>query len=365
MHTSVLAAGRGALFAAVLALGTLPAASTLAAGGTPSPTERLNGLETQAAALSQKIGALRAGLDEMVGAPESRRPADAPVIRVAQSRDVASLTVRMDKVEEQIRTLTGQVQGLQFQMTQLQSLIQKMQDDNEFRFKQLEDKTSGKKTDAAPQTGSVTRSGGTPQTKDQSRAKPGAANDLTPPGGTDVGAAGSGGSDKQLGAPPHPLGTLSEQDLKNLGVDGGALNLEYDPNAQTSNADAEAQYKAGYDAVTRGDYAFAEDQFRQFIALYPDDPKAPDAVDWLGEALIQRGSYGEAANVLFSGFQKYKDTDRGPDILLRLGIALDGTDQADSRDTACRTFLEVLRRYPDLTPAFKKRVAEAQKKAQC
>ncbi len=52
-----------------------------------------------------------------------------------------------------------------------------------------------------------------------------------------------------------------------------------------------AQYQAGYDAIVRGDYAFAEDQFRQFVALYPDDPQAPDATNWLGEALMQRGAY--------------------------------------------------------------------------
>jgi TolA-binding protein len=62
--------------------------------------------------------------------------APAPVF--AQSKEVAQLTVRVQDLENTIRTLNGQVEGLQFQLTQMQELIQKMQDDNEFRFQQLE-----------------------------------------------------------------------------------------------------------------------------------------------------------------------------------------------------------------------------------
>ena len=61
----------------------------------------------------------------------------------------------------------------------------------------------------------------------------------------------------------------------------------------------------------RGDYAFAEDQFRQFIALYPKDPQAPDATNWLGEALLQRQAYDEAADVLLTGFQTYQSSRAG------------------------------------------------------
>lgn len=59
----------------------------------------------------------------------------------------------------------------------------------------------------------------------------------------------------------------------------------------------------------RGDYAFAEDQFQQFVALYPDDPHAADATNWLGEALMQRGAYDDAALVLAED-QKYEASPR-------------------------------------------------------
>ena len=123
-----------------------------------------------------------------------------------------------------------------------------------------------------------------------------------------------------------------------------------------------AQYAAGYDAITRGDYAFAEEQFQQFIALYPDDPQAPDATNWLGEALLQRGAFTDAAEVLANGYTKYKASKRAPDMMLKLGVALAG---ADKPDVACRTFFTLKQRYPDLSPAFQQRLAEENQKAKC
>jgi len=129
-----------------------------------------------------------------------------------------------------------------------------------------------------------------------------------------------------------------------------------------TSADADAQYRAGYEAVIQGDYLFAETQFRQFVALFPDHPQAADATNWLGEALLQRQQYDEAAQVLFEGFQTYQNTTRAPDLLLKLGIALVG---AQERDTACRTFGEALKRFPAMDGAFRARVNEEMTRARC
>ena len=98
------------------------------------------------------------------------------------------------------------------------------------------------------------------------------------------------------------------------------------------------------------------------MQLYPDSAQYSDAANWLGEALIQRQAYDEAADVLLTEFQKKPDSPRAPDLLLRLGISLSG---AEERDTACRTFAEIDKRYTDLTPAFKTRLGQEQAKAQC
>ena len=129
-----------------------------------------------------------------------------------------------------------------------------------------------------------------------------------------------------------------------------------------SNADAAAQYKAGYDAIVRGDFAFAEEQFRQFIGLYPKDPQAPDATNWLGEALLQRQDFVGAADVLVTGYKTYPDSPRAPDMLLKLGIALNGAQQPQA---SCKTFGLLAQKYPNTTTAFRTRLKQEMVKAKC
>jgi tol-pal system protein YbgF len=303
----------------------------------------------------------------------------APAAANAQSQQAAQLTVRVQQLEEQIRDLTGQLQGLQFTLTQMQEQLQKMQDDNEFRFQQLEGGNgaagkggAGKKTDAATQPGGETPTGALPPAPQGEQT----TSDEAPPGppASDAGAQPAAPTDTGVDAPMDGDG-LGESADPLVGKGGGTavlalptdgngqpLNLSLDSSQELTNGDADAQYQAGYDAIVRGDYSFAEDQFRQFIALYPQDPKAPDATNWLGEALLQRGAYDEAADVLLTGFQNYEKTARAPDLLMKLGIALGG---AGEQETACRTFAEVVKRYPNQPAAFMQRLKQEKQKERC
>lgn len=296
-------------------------------------------------------------------------------IHVAQSQEAAQLAVRIQQLEEQLRTLNGQVDGLTFQLTQMQTLIERMTEDNEFRFKALEGGTPGKPA-AATQTDGATPSEALPQDQDTAPLTDIPAQGVKPlPGEAELDPTFSDGSvtPDALGASGDPLvGTGKGDQAIPLGTgqavplgEAPPLDLSFDPNAPAANtgdADADAQYNAGYEALTRGDYAFAEDQFSQFLELYPDNAKAADAANWLGESLLQRKAYDEAAEVLLNAFQKAPDNPRAPDLLLKLGISLSG---AEERETACRTFAEIDKRYTNLTPAFLTRLGEEKTKAEC
>jgi tol-pal system protein YbgF len=298
-----------------------------------------------------------------------------PPLEIAQSQEAAQLQNQILQLQEQVRNLTGQVEGLQFQLTQLQTLIERMQQDNESRFSALEGGGSGNGA-AAPESNGATPSAEVPQTTTPDTSVP--EGGVTPlPGELEFDPTYEGGDQPMddLGQSGDPLvgtgngeqavalGTLPADQLSDGGVaSAGPLDLSLNGGGTQLNPDAEAQYAAGYDALVRGDYEFAEEQFRQFVALYPDDRHSADATNWLGETLIQRNQFGEAAEILLDGFQRYEQTPRAPDLLMRLGIALAG---AGERDTACLTLQEVPRRYADLSPAFRNRLAEEEAKAQC
>jgi tol-pal system protein YbgF len=304
-------------------------------------------------------------------------------IHVAQAQDTAQLLVRIQQLEEQLRLQNGQIEGLTFQLTQLQEILNRMQEDNEFRFQALEG-GAGPKPDAATQPGGATQPEALPQ-------DPGAVPAPVDPNAVPVDANGVPLTDiPEQGVQPLPgevefdptfndgSGATAPADavgesadpLVGTGADGGVdlttgqpMDLSFDPAAANSgNPDADAQFAAGYDALTKGDYTFAEDQFSQYLELYPDSEQAPDAASFLGDVLIQRAAYDEAAEVLLNAFQKAPDSKQAPDLLLKLGMSLSG---AGERETACRTFAEIDKRYTTLEPAFVARLGEEKSRAEC
>ena len=290
----------------------------------------------------------------------------------AAQQNAAQLAVQIQEMQEQIRLLTGQVEGLQFQLTQMQTLLERQTEDNEFRFQQLEGGAGGKPQAATepgsepaqqlpqtqapavePETGSIQQLPSTPD------ALPQLTTEGVPGEGEPMDFGLSDSQDPMLNGGQGSLGTLDE----NVNLGGSRpLDLTLDGGAKVSSGDAKAQYDAGYEAIVRGDYAFAQEQFQQFVALYPDDPQAADATNWLGEAMIQQGQYDDAALLLAEGYKKYQSDRRAPDLMLKLGVALNGTDQ---KELACRTFFTLEKRFLDLSAAFKQRLGEEKSKAQC
>ena len=293
-------------------------------------------------------------------------------VLVAQGADAAQLMVRLQQLEEQNRLLNGQIEGLTFQLTQLQEIVNRMQEDNEFRFQALEGGAGGK-TDAATQPGGVTQPEALPQnpasTSEDTSALP--LTDIPEqgvkplPGEAEIDPTFAEGTD----VPMDSVGTSADP-LVGTGATGGVdlvtgepLNLNYDPSqVKTDNADADAQFAAGVEAIKAGDYAFAEDQFTQFLSLYPDNEQATEASNLLGDALMNRGAYSEAADVLLNAFQKAPESPRAPDLLLKLGMSLAG---AGERETACRTLSEIDKRYTALSTEFATRLAAEKARAEC
>jgi tol-pal system protein YbgF len=344
---SIRSRGRTLALASVLMLGA--AAPSLAFGVSPLPPADIGGVV-------------------MSDAQPAR-------IHVAQSQEAAQLAVRIQQLEEQMRLLNGQIDGLTFQLTQMQTLVERMSQDNEQRLTALEGGAPGKPP-AATQTDGATPSEALPQDPTAVPMTDIPEQGIKPlPGEEEIDPSFTDGSTPAdtLGNSGDPLvGTGNGDAAIPLGTGAAVpigeappIDLSFDPKAPAANtgdADADAQFNAGYEAMTRGDYAFAETQFTQFLDLYPDNAKATDASNWLGEALIQRAAYDQAAEVLLNAFQKAPDNPRAPDLLLKLGVSLSG---AEERETACRTFAEIDKRYTNLTPAFLTRLTAEKTKAEC
>jgi tol-pal system protein YbgF len=121
-------------------------------------------------------------------------------------------------------------------------------------------------------------------------------------------------------------------------------------------------YDLAYGYVLRKDYALAEDGFRSFLVKFPHDRLAPDAHYWLGESLFQRQQFRDAAESFLTVSTKYETTGKAPEALLRLGQSLAALGE---KEAACASLGEVLRKYPRASVAVKQGVDREQKRARC
>lgn len=271
-------------------------------------------------------------------------------------------------LEDQVRDLTGRVEELNFQVLQMQDQLRRMQEDNEFRFQELE---GGGST-----SGGGSGSGGE-SSNDQGN------NTLTPPATTDTADAEShgtiqppatAGSSQNLGAPPRELGSITFDAQGNPVGSGVAQPVAPQPGVAGAPADgttvaalpaagdAGQLYRNSYEFILSGDYATAETGFRDMIARYPEHEQIPDAQFWLGESLLGQEKYRDAAETFLAASRDHPQSRRAPEMLFKLGVSLAALNQ---REVACATFNEVGQRYPQMSEALKERVEQEKQLTSC
>jgi tol-pal system protein YbgF len=122
------------------------------------------------------------------------------------------------------------------------------------------------------------------------------------------------------------------------------------------------EFDLGIGYIQRKDYALAEETMRNFTQKYPSDHLTSDAQYWLGESLFQRQKYREAAESFLAVTTKYDKSAKAPDALLRLGQSLAALKE---KEAACAAFGEITRKYPQASSGVKRGVAREQKRVGC
>lgn len=324
----------------------------------------------------------RIGLPKLFGGGET----PAGTVEMAQAGDP-----RITALEEQVRALSGTIEELNFQILQMQEQLRKMQEDNEFRFQELEQK----KTDAGAASDNNVASapparepppaaaGALPGEDDEATGVPMEPEVLVDNGTGEPAEHPSSGA--AVGVPPKSFGTITFDDKGNVTGGSVAETTQSVPPADAdagqgpvqhadqatgetqvaalpSTDDPEELYRNSYEFILSGDYGTAEEGFRSHIDRFPSDQKAADAHFWLGEALLGQKKYRDAAEVFLAASKQYPSSKKAPDMLLKLGVSLVGLDQ---KDVACATFAEISKRYPNSSGALKERVKQERALAAC
>ncbi len=260
----------------------------------------------------------------------------APVQNDGVANQQSELVLRMDRMENQLRQLTGQVEQLQYRNQQLEQQL------NARSGTQVGVPMVAPRPTVVPPAAPATGRRSDAFDPNEDPTAPGAPQPLGSPNSAAV-------------APPRPVGAP-------LDINAAAQRPGAQPVAVPPSAGPKDMYDLGLNQVQRQDYAGAEQTLRQFLQTYPGDRLTADATYMLGESFYQRQTYKDAAELFLQVSTKFPNSTRAPEALLRLGQSLAALNE---REAACATFGEVDRKFPRAASSVRQSVEREQKRAGC
>lgn len=214
---------------------------------------------------------------------------------------LSSLTSRVDALEAQLRTLTGQIEEQGFHSQQLEQRLGEIG----ARLERIE----------------------------QQNAPPAAV--APPPAATEA-------------APPPAEEPVAEA-------------AEHAAPAPVGDA-AEDAYNAGYRLWNAGQFAQAQQALEAAATRYPDSRWTSWMRNLQGRAYLDDGKPATAARILLANYQDNPRGERAADSLYFLGQAL---TRLNRRTEACRVYDELAQVYPNMRDFIRTRLAQARTDARC
>lgn len=320
----------------LLALGLL-AAVPATAQTTTQLDGRVNKLEREMRAVQRKVfpGGAPNQVEPQITAPT--QPIDIP--GSPSSGPLATLTSRVDALESQQQSLTGQLEQAQYKLRQLESAFEAYKSATDAKLKTLESAGAAPIAPASP--GAVAASGDT-------------STDSAPP------TRGPGNGGGTLGGttvrPPAVAAPAASADPAR------AARIAAVEKPATGDA-AEDGYLYGFRLWSAKLYPEAIAALRPVVAKYPKHRRASYAQNLIGRAYLDDGKPSLASREFYDNYKNMPDGERAPDSLFYLADAL---TKLKKTKEACDVYGELTDVYGDkISGAMKADVAKGRTANKC
>lgn len=287
---------------------------------------RVDKLEKEMKAVQRKVFPGGAGLEPEIDSATVNKPIGTP-----SSAPINDLTARVDALEAQLRTMTGQVEQVEFRTRKLEDGLKALRAEHEARLKALE-------TANAPAEGEA----GTVTAPPVEKPKP----VTEKPKPTTV---------AKPAADPKPATTEKVDTARKAAV--AAIEIP-----DTGDA-AEDMYIYGFRLYSAKMYPEAQAKLKEYIAKYPNGKKASHARNLLGRAYLDEGKPALASVAFYDNYQKLPRGERAAESLSWLGSAL---IRLKKPADACKVYTEFNEVYGAKASAdAKARVTKGRADAKC
>ncbi|MFN7038012.1 MAG: tol-pal system protein YbgF [Alphaproteobacteria bacterium] len=241
-----------------------------------------------------------------------------------------NIEIRLSNIEEQIRSLIGNLEQVEHSVEENKNKLEKLSEDIEFRLRELEQKNSSldvKKEEKSENKKDKTLEVELKEKKDITESK----------------STGEGS-----------LGTIKVTDEEKI--------LKEINKKSSKKEVSQAEFDQAFALIRTNKFNEAEEAFKKLIQKELNEDITARSYYWLGEIYIAKKNYEQAAVNFLQAYKKIPTGSKAPDSLLKLGISL-GNLKKNSE--ACNIFAKLAKEFPNASEKINTKLAAENKKLSC
>ncbi len=274
-------------------------------------------------------------LEKAVYAKNANLPSDNILLNEALTNQLSKIS----ELEKQIQQMTQKYEENSYQLQQLADKLNKVSNDNQLRLQQLENNKYASDKVSSPK-----------EVIEEKKISPPKISNQNVLNKEEV----------------EETNADEENSLKDKSVNTGSVKLKEKPNKAQAKilpkASAAERYKFAMNIMKSGDFEKAEIAFKEFVDAHAKHELAGSAQFWYGETFYIRQLYEDAAVAFLDGYQKYPNSPKAPENLLKLGVTL---AELGETEQGCKMISNLKKAYPKIDASILQKSSYEKKRFNC
>lgn len=274
-------------------------------------------------------------LEKAVYAKNTNLPSDNILLNEALTNQLSKIS----ELEKQIQQMTQKYEENSYQLQQLADKLNKVSNDNQLRLQQLENNKYASDKVSSPK-----------EVIEEKKISPPKISNQNVLNKEEV----------------EETNTDEDNSLKDKSLNTESVKLKEKPNKAQAKilpkASAAERYKFAMNIMKSGDFEKAEIAFKEFVDAHAKHELAGSAQFWYGETFYIRQLYEDAAVAFLDGYQKYPNSPKAPENLLKLGVTL---AELGETEQGCKMIANLKKAYPKTDASILQKSSYEKKRFNC
>jgi tol-pal system protein YbgF len=246
---------------------------------------------------------------------------------------------KISELEKQIQQMTQIYEENSYQLQQLSDKLNKVSNDNQLRLQQLENNKFASDKVSSPK-----------EVIEEKKISPTKMNNKNILDKKEV----------------DEINYDEDNSLKDKSVNTESIKLKEKSNKALAKilpkASVAERYMFAMNIMKSGDFEKAEIAFKEFVDAHAKHELAGSAQFWYGETFYIRQLYEDAAVAFLDGYQKYPNSPKAPENLLKLGVTL---AELGETEQGCKMIANLKKAYPKTDASILQKSSYEKKRFNC